>query len=93
MVSFVGGMLSRRRLLVATLLVLHALAALAGLARAIVTAAADRAATAVVVLRMTFSFLVCGSGVHKTQLEPRRLQRLIRCASGRLAAARMGPCL
>ncbi len=31
-VSFVGGMLSRRRLLVATLLVLHALAALAGLA-------------------------------------------------------------
>ena len=31
-VSFVGGMLSRRRLLVATLLVLHAVAALAGLA-------------------------------------------------------------
>src|SRR5215216_4815809 len=31
-VSFVGGMLSRRRLLVATLLALHALAALAGLA-------------------------------------------------------------
>ena len=30
--SFVGGMLSRRRLLVATLLILHALAALAGLA-------------------------------------------------------------